>query len=268
MNVTNTLIIRITVVTLLVLMKFALPRPSRRNNMPIVLKRIPSTLNTTSPSLMGISIVPRRATPRIRRAIRRSVVARRARRAITVGPGTRPGGGRRIGGPRGARTRGTRRTHGLTTTGTRQRHGRTRRTTHGQMTNTFNGNTRVNDGNSARNRNVRKDPAKGTPSKTASNAKNCNSFGLNKHSLNRNKLPQPMCGIRSRNEIIIAVAIGPTKRIVTADVGHRAGAIGPTLQGTTRSTTGGTHFGTMDNLGGRAKAVACCFGLGWRRRRL
>lgn len=60
----------------------------------------------------------------------------------------------------------------------------------------------------------------------------------------------------------MAVIIGPTKRMVDADVGGQAGAIGPALHGTTRRTTQGTHFGGISKMGGRDKAVACCFGLG------
>lgn len=268
----NTLLIRITVVTLLVLMDFTVPRPSRRTKkMPIVVKSISTTCKGCSPSaVISIRILPRRIpTPRPRPRIRarRRVVARARRRAIIMGPGTRPGGrGPGItGGPRGAPRRGTTRTGGLTRRGTRHRHGTTTRTTDGQITNTFNGNSRVKkDGNAtASKRKIRKDGSNGSSAKTGSKIKKCKAFGLKKHSVKRNNLPHPMCGIRRRKHIIISVAMGPTNRIVTADVGQLAGAMGSALHGTTRSTTGGTHFGTISKMGGRAKAVACCFGLGW-----
>lgn len=271
MKVLNTLLIRMTVVTLLVLIDFALPGGRSRNNIPMVVKSMSTSLKGCSPSaVMSMSILPPRSIPRImrsRRAIRRRVVARARRRAIIVGPGIRPGGRgpRIIGGPRGATTRGTTRTGGLTRRGTRQRQGTTTRTTTGQISKTFNGNTRVSKDGKATgdNANMRNDGSNGSSSKTGANTKNCKAFSLNKHSVKRKNLPHPICGIRRRNHMMISVAIGPTKRIVTADVGQRAGAMGATLHGTTRSTTGETHFGTIRNIGGRANAVACCFGLEW-----
>lgn len=280
MKTLNTLLIRITIVTLLVLIDFAIPRPSRSTNkVPMVVKGISTTHNFSSPSLISISILsrrtptPTRARPRL--PSRRSLLARARRRAIALGPGARRPGGRAmgpgrmigpggpIGGPRGARTRGTTRTGHLTRTGTRHRHGTTRRTTEGGITNTFNGNSRVAKGGKASTNNAkaRNDGRNGSSAKTGAKANNCKAFSLNKHSLNANDLPGPTCGIRRRKHIIIGVAIGPTKRIITADVGPRAGAMGSILQGTTRSTTEGTHFGAISKIAGRAKAVACCFGL-------
>lgn len=287
----NATMLRVLLLVLLLIVTVHHPRIRRRKNIPIVLKGARLSRKGTSPcALASVSVVgrPRTPTPSMSRPraippIRagRRVVARARRRAITI-PGGRPGGrapggrgpggrapggsmpgGRTIGPGRGARTRGHTRTRGTTTRGGTTTRETTTRTTTGGVTNTFNGKARVKGGKAnAANSNLRNDPAKGSSRKGSNKINNCKAFSLGKHSLNDNNLPVPICGIRSRKQIMIAVAMGPTKRIVDADVGGHAGAMGTSLQGTTRRTTHGTHFGRISKIGGRANAVACCFGLG------
>ena len=254
------LLVHVAFIAFLILVAFAVPRPTEEDGMPVMLGEVPDAWGTADPSLVEVDVIPEEAAPQIQEAAEQDMITQEEEETVALKPKAKPKKEEVKKPEKTAAEKAEEARKQAEAKAERERR-EAEEAARKRVSGAFGKGSQMGSKGNTEGKGIQGSPTGNAPTGATSGTGGYGTFNLGGRSIGEGGLPRPAYNVQDEGRVVVTITVNPAGQVIATSINRQTNTVNPSLRKAAEDAAKKARFNAVGGLNNQTGTITYYFNL-------
>lgn len=260
------LLVHVAIIALLILVGFAMPRPSEEDGIPVMLGEVPDALGDADPSLVKVDVMPEEVAPDVQEPTEQEIITQEDEETVVLKPKTEPKKKKEIKKPEIKKPEKTAAEKAedarkLAEAKAEKERREAEEAARQRVSGAFGKGAQMGSKGNTEGQGIQGSPTGNAPTGATSGTGGYGTFNLGGRSIGEGGLPRPVYNVQDEGRVVVSITVNPAGQVIATSINRQTNTVNPSLRKAAEDAAKKARFNAVSGLNNQTGTITYYFNL-------
>lgn len=260
------LLVHVAIIALLILVGFAMPRPSEEDGIPVMLGEVPDALGDADPSLVKVDVMPEEVAPEVQEPTEQDIITQEDEETVVLKPKTEPKKKQEVKKPEIKKPEKTaaekaEEARKLAEAKAEKERREAEEAARKRVSGAFGKGAQMGSKGNTEGEGIQGSPTGNAPTGATSGTGGYGTFNLGGRSIGEGGLPRPVYNVQDEGRVVVSITVNPAGQVIATSINRQTNTVNPSLRKAAEDAAKKARFNAVSGLNNQTGTITYYFNL-------
>lgn len=254
------LLVHVVFIAFLILVGFAVPKPSEEDGMPVMLGEVPDAWGAADPSLVKVDVIPEEVAPQIEETAEQDVITQEDEETVVLKPKAKPQE-KEVKKPEKTAAEKAEEARKLAEAKAEKERREAEEAARKRVSGAFGKGAQMGDKGNTEGEGLQGNSAGNAQTGAISGTGGYGTFDLGGRSIGEGGLPRPIYNVQDEGRVVVTITVNPAGQVIATSINRQTNTVNPALRKAAEDAAKKAHFNAVRGLNNQTGTITYYFNL-------
>ncbi len=260
------LLVHVAIIALLILVGFAMPRPSEEDGIPVMLGEVPDALGDADPSLVKVDVMPEEVAPDVQEPNEQDIITQEDEETVVLKPKAEPKKKTEVKKPEIKKPEETaaekaEEARKLAEAKAEKERREAEEAARKRVSGAFGKGAQMGNKGNTEGQGIQGSPTGNAPTGATSGTGGYGTFNLGGRSIGEGGLPRPVYNVQDEGRVVVSITVNPAGQVIATSINRQTNTVNPSLRKAAEDAAKKARFNAVSGLNNQTGTITYYFNL-------
>ena len=260
------LLVHVAIIALLILVGFAMPRPSEEDGIPVMLGEVPDALGDADPSLVKVDVMPEEVASDVQEPTEQDIITQEDEETVVLKPKTEPKKKQEVKKPEIKKPEKTaaekaEEARKLAEAKAEKERREAEEAARKRVSGAFGKGAQMGSKGNTEGQGIQGSPTGNAPTGATSGTGGYGTFNLGGRSIGEGGLPRPVYNVQDEGRVVVSITVNPAGQVIATSINRQTNTVNPALRKAAEDAAKKARFNAVSGLNNQTGTITYYFNL-------
>lgn len=260
------LLVHVAIIALLILVGFAMPRPSEEDGIPVMLGEAPDALGDADPSLVKVDVMPEEVASDVQEPTEQDIITQEDEETVVLKPKTEPKKKQEVKKPEIKKPEKTaaekaEEARKLAEAKAEKERREAEEAARKRVSGAFGKGAQMGSKGNTEGQGIQGSPTGNAPTGATSGTGGYGTFNLGGRSIGEGGLPRPVYNVQDEGRVVVSITVNPAGQVIATSINRQTNTVNPALRKAAEDAAKKARFNAVSGLNNQTGTITYYFNL-------
>lgn len=260
------LLVHVAIIALLILVGFAMPRPSEEDGIPVMLGEVPDALGDADPSLVKVDVMPEEVAPDVQEPTEQDIITQEDEETVVLKPKAEPKKKTEVKKPEIKKPEKTaaekaEEARKLAEAKAEKERREAEEAARKRVSGAFGKGAQMGNKGNTEGQGIQGSPTGNAPTGATSGTGGYGTFNLGGRSIGEGGLPRPVYNVQDEGRVVVSITVNPAGQVIATSINRQTNTVNPSLRKAAEDAAKKARFNAVSGLNNQTGTITYYFNL-------
>lgn len=260
------LLVHVAIIALLILVGFAMPKPSEEGGIPVMLGEVPDALGDADPSLVKVDVMPEEVAPDVQEPTEQDIITQDDEETVVLKPKTEPKKKKEVKKPEIKKPEKTAAEKAedarkLAEAKAEKERRDAEESARKRVSGAFGKGAQMGSKGNTEGQGIQGSPTGNAPTGATSGTGGYGTFNLGGRSIGEGGLPRPVYNVQDEGRVVVSITVNPAGQVIATSINRQTNTVNPSLRKAAEDAAKKARFNAVSGLNNQTGTITYYFNL-------
>ncbi|WP_300698596.1 TonB family protein [Bacteroides sp.] len=260
------LLVHVAIIALLILVGFAMPKPSEEGGIPVMLGEVPDALGDADPSLVKVDVMPEEVAPDVQEPTEQDIITQEDEETVVLKPKTEPKKKKEVKKPEIKKPEKTAAEKAedarkLAEAKAEKERREAEEAARKRVSGAFGKGAQMGSKGNTEGQGIQGSPTGNAPTGATSGTGGYGTFNLGGRSIGEGGLPRPVYNVQDEGRVVVSITVNPAGQVIATSINRQTNTVNPSLRKAAEDAAKKARFNAVGGLNNQTGTITYYFNL-------
>lgn len=260
------LLVHVAIIALLILVGFAMPRPSEEDGIPVMLGEVPDALGDADPSLVKVDVMPEEVAPDVQEPTEQDIITQEDEETVVLKPKAEPKKKTEvkkleIKKPEKTAAEKAEEARKLAEAKAEKERREAEEAARKRVSGAFGKGAQMGNKGNTEGQGIQGSPTGNAPTGATSGTGGYGTFNLGGRSIGEGGLPRPVYNVQDEGRVVVSITVNPAGQVIATSINRQTNTVNPSLRKAAEDAAKKARFNAVSGLNNQTGTITYYFNL-------
>ena len=260
------LLVHVAIIALLILVGFAMPRPSEEDGIPVMLGEVPDALGDADPSLVKVDVMPEEVASDVQEPTEQDIITQEDEETVVLKPKTEPKKKQEVKKPEIKKPEKTaaekaEEARKLAEAKAEKKRREAEEAARKRVSGAFGKGAQMGSKGNTEGQGIQGSPTGNAPTGATSGTGGYGTFNLGGRSIGEGGLPRPVYNVQDEGRVVVSITVNPAGQVIATSINRQTNTVNPALRKAAEDAAKKARFNAVSGLNNQTGTITYYFNL-------
>lgn len=260
------LLVHVAIIALLILVGFAMPRPSEEDGIPVMLGEVPNALGDADPSLVKVDVMPEEVVPDVQEPTEQDIITQEDEETVVLKPKAEPKKKKEVKKPEIKKPEKTaaekaEEARKLAEAKAAKERREAEEAARKRVSGAFGKGAQMGSKGNTEGQGIQGSPTGNAPTGATSGTGGYGTFNLGGRSIGEGGLPRPVYNVQDEGRVVVSITVNPAGQVIATSINRQTNTVNPSLRKAAEDAAKKARFNAVSGLNNQTGTITYYFNL-------
>lgn len=260
------LLVHVAIIALLILVGFAMPKPSEEDGIPVMLGEVPDALGDADPSLVKVDVMPEEVAPDVQEPTEQDIITQEDEETVVLKPKTEPKKKQEVKKPEIKKPEKTaaekaEEARKLAEAKAEKERREAEEAARQRVSGAFGKGAQMGSKGNTEGQGIQGSPTGNAPTGATSGTGGYGTFNLGGRSIGEGGLPRPVYNVQDEGRVVVSITVNPAGQVIATSINRQTNTVNPSLRRAAEDAAKKARFNAVSGLNNQTGTITYYFNL-------
>lgn len=258
--------VHVAIIALLILVGFAMPRPSEEDGIPVMLGEVPDALGDADPSLVKVDVMPEEVASDVQEPTEQDIITQEDEETVVLKPKTEPKKKQEvkkseIKKPEKTAAEKAEEARKLAEAKAEKERREAEEAARKRVSGAFGKGAQMGSKGNTEGQGIQGSPTGNAPTGATSGTGGYGTFNLGGRSIGEGGLPRPVYNVQDEGRVVVSITVNPAGQVIATSINRQTNTVNPALRKAAEDAAKKARFNAVSGLNNQTGTITYYFNL-------
>lgn len=258
--------VHVAIIALLILVGFAMPRPSEEDGIPVMLGEAPDALGDADPSLVKVDVMPEEVASDVQEPTEQDIITQEDEETVVLKPKTEPKKKQEVKKPEIKKPEKTaaekaEEARKLAEAKAEKERREAEEAARKRVSGAFGKGAQMGSKGNTEGQGIQGSPTGNAPTGATSGTGGYGTFNLGGRSIGEGGLPRPVYNVQDEGRVVVSITVNPAGQVIATSINRQTNTVNPALRKAAEDAAKKARFNAVSGLNNQTGTITYYFNL-------
>lgn len=260
------LLVHVAIIALLILVGFAMPRPSEEDGIPVMLGEVPDALGDADPFLVKVDVMPEEVASDVQEPTEQDIITQEDEETVVLKPKTEPKKKQEVKKPEIKKPEKTaaekaEEARKLAEAKAEKERREAEEAARKRVSGAFGKGAQMGSKGNTEGQGIQGSPTGNAPTGATSGTGGYGTFNLGGRSIGEGGLPRPVYNVQDEGRVVVSITVNPAGQVIATSINRQTNTVNPALRKAAEDAAKKARFNAVSGLNNQTGTITYYFNL-------